>query len=116
MMLLTKEAAKKDRSLTTQPLISSKNSEEKLNSERVWRSERYFSDTRAKLNPEKKIPENALLHVNQLYISTVKNGDITMYCYNFIIGQLIVATNQPVDIENYACQQNDVKLHTVFMI
>ena len=33
-----------------------------------------------------------------------------MYLDNFIIGQLIIAANQPKDIDNYVCLQNEVKL------
>ena len=54
MMLMTKAATEKNRSLKIQLLISSKNSEEKLSGERVWRSEGYFSDTRHELNLEEK--------------------------------------------------------------
>ena len=65
------------------------------------------------MNLEKKnIPENCLLYVNQSYLSTVKNGDIAMYHDNFILGQLLIAANQLTEIENYACEANEVKFHT----
>ena len=35
-----------------------------------------------------------------------------MYLHNFIIGQLIVAANQPKDIASYTCLKNEVKLLT----
>ena len=35
-----------------------------------------------------------------------------MYHHNFIIGQLIVATNQPAEIDQYVCKDNEVKLFT----
>ena len=54
MMILTKEATDKDRSLKTQLMVASNNSDEKLSGERVWRSEGYFSDIRPELNLEKK--------------------------------------------------------------
>ena len=54
MMSLTKEATDKDRSLKTQLMVASNNSDEKLSGERVWRSEGYFSDIRPELNLEKK--------------------------------------------------------------
>ena len=63
------------------------------------------------MNLEKEnIPENTLFYINQSLLSTVKNRDITMYNHNFIIGQLIVATNQPSDINAYECKENEVKL------
>ena len=35
-----------------------------------------------------------------------------MYHDNFILGQLLIAANQPTEIENYSCKGNKVKLHT----
>ena len=35
-----------------------------------------------------------------------------MYHHNFIIGQLIVAANQPTEIDQYLCKDNEVKLFT----
>ena len=55
MLTLTKEATDKDRSLKTQLTISSKSSEEKISSERVWRNEGFFKHTKLELNLEKKI-------------------------------------------------------------
>ena len=63
------------------------------------------------MNLEKvNLPENTLLYINQSYLSTVKSSDIAMYNHNFILGQLITAANQPTDIENYVCKDNEVKL------
>ena len=56
------------------------------------------------------IPENCLLYVNQGFLSTVKSSEKAMYLHNFIIGQLIIAANQPKDIANYVCSKNEVKL------
>ena len=56
------------------------------------------------------MPENTLHYVNQSLLSTVKNGEIAMYNQNFILGQLIVAANQPTDITNYVCKDNKVVL------
>ena len=93
--------------------ISSKSSEEKISGERVWRNEGFFKETKPELNLEKKyIPENCLLYINQSDISTVKNGDLAMYHDNFIIGQIIVAANQPSQIDQYICKDNEVKLFT----
>ena len=65
------------------------------------------------MNIEKaNIPENTLFYMNQGYISTVKNGDLAMYIHNFIIGQLLVAANQPEDISTYECKDNETKLLT----
>ena len=110
-MLLSKEATDKVRSLKTQLLGTSNDSQEKLSGENVWRNNRFFQDLKPDLNLEKKnILENTLFYINQSFLSTVKNGDIAMYNHNFILGQLIVATNQPSDINAYKCKENEVKL------
>ena len=102
MLLLSKEATDKDCSLKTQLLVTSNDSQKKLSGEIVWRNNGFFQDLRPDLNLEKKnIPENTLFYTNQSFLLTVKNGDIKMYNHNFILGQLIVATNQPSDINAY---------------
>ena len=92
-------------------LITSNDSQEKLSGENVWKNNGFFQDLRPDLNLEKKnIPENTLFYVNQSFLSAVKSGDIAIYNHNFILGQLIVATNQPSDLNAYKCKENDVKL------
>ena len=54
MMILSKEVTEKDRLLKTQLLITSKNSDEKLSSEPVWKSVGYFFNIRPELNFETK--------------------------------------------------------------
>ena len=85
--------------------MSSKSCKEKISGERVWRNDGFLKDTRLELILEKKyIPENCLSYINKSYISTVKSGDLAMYHHNFIIGQLIVAANQPNEIDQYVCK------------
>ena len=111
MLLLSKKATDKDRSLKTQLLVTSNDSQEKLSGEIIWKNNGFFKDLRPDLNIEKKnIPEDTLFYVNQSLLLTVKNGDIAMYNHNFILGQLIVAANQPSDINAYECKENEVKL------
>ena len=109
MLLLSKEMTDKDRSMKTQLLVKPK--DDKLSGEKIWKQDGFFKDVRAELNLEKvNIPENALFYINQGFLSTVKSGEIAMYLHNFVIGQLIVAANQPKDIANYTCLKNEVKL------
>ena len=111
MLLLSKEATDKDRSLKTQLLLTSNDSQEKLSGEQVWRNNGFFQDLRPDLNlEEKNMPENTLFYINQSFLSTVKNGDIEMYNHNFILGQITVAANHPSDINAYKCKENEVKL------
>ena len=109
MLLLSKEMTDKDKSMKTQLLYKPK--EDKLSGEKIWKEDGFFKDVRAELNLEKvNIPENCLIYINQGFLSTVKNGEIAMYLHNFVIGQLIIAANQPKDIANYVCSKNEVKL------
>ena len=110
MLLLSKEMTDKDKSMKTQLLFKSKQ-EDKLSGEKIWKKNGFFKDVKAQLNLEKvNLPENCLFYVNQGFLSTVKSGEIAMYFHNFIIGQLIIAANQPKDIEAYICSKNEVKL------
>ena len=90
----SKEMTDKDRSMKTQLLNRSSDSDDKLSGEKVWKNNVFFKDVKPELNLEKvNMPENALYYVNQSFLSTVKSGDIAMYNQNFILGQLIVAAN-----------------------
>ena len=110
MLLLSKEMTDKDKSMKTQLLYKPKQ-ENKLSGEKIWKKDGFFKDVRADLNLEKvNIPENCLLYANQGFLSTVKSGEIAMYLNNFVIGQLIIAANQPKDINTYICSKNEVKL------
>ena len=111
MLLLSKEMTDKDKSMKTQLLYKPKNDDKVCSGEKIWKENGFFQDVRAELNLEKvNIPENCLLYVNQGFLSTVKSGEIAMYLHNFIIGQLIIAANQPEDIGTYICSKNEVKL------
>ena len=111
MLLLSKEMTDKDKSMKTQLLYKPKNDDKVCSGEKIWKENGFFQDVRAELNLEKvNIPENCLVYVNQGFLSTVKSGEIAMYLHNFIIGQLIIAANQPEDISTYICSKNEVKL------
>ena len=109
MLLLSKEMTDKDKSMKTQLLYKPK--VDKYLGERIWKEDGFFKDVRAKLNLDKvNIPENCLFYVNQGFLTTIKSAEILMYLDNFVIGQLIIAANQPKDIANYTCLKNEVKL------
>ena len=111
MLLLSKEMTDKDRSMKTQLLIRSNEGDDKLSGEKVWKENSFFKDIKPELNLEKvNMPENTLYYVNQGFLSTVKNGEIAMYVQNFILGQFIIAANQPKDIKEHKCAENEVKL------
>ena len=112
MLLMSKEVSDKDRSMKTQLLMSSPSTcDEKVSGEKVWKENGFFKEIKPEMNIEKvNVPENTLLYINQGFISTVKSGELAMYIHNFIIGQLIVAANQPKAINEYSCKENEIKL------
>ena len=112
IMLLSKELTDKDRSMKTQLLVrSATDGDEKIPGEKVWKNYGFFKDIKPELNLEKvNILENCLLYINQSFLSTAKDGNIAMYNDNIILGQIILAANQPKDILKYECQANEVKL------
>ena len=75
MVLLSKEASEKDRSLKTQLILSTNSQPEKISGGVLWRNNGFFSDERADLNIEKKnFPENDVCYINQAFL-TVKGGE-----------------------------------------
>ena len=109
MLLLSKEMTDKDKSMKTQLLFKPK--DQSFSGEKIWKQDGFFKDVRPELNLDKvNIPENCLLYINQGFLSTVKSGEIAMYLHNFVIGQLIIASNQPEDIDSFICSKNEVKL------
>ena len=87
MLLLSREASKKDKSLKTQLLLSTSPQPGKISGEQIWKKNGFFSDGRADFNIEKKnFPENTLCYINQSYLSTVKGGELVIYNINFILG------------------------------
>ena len=53
-----------------------------------------------------------MIYTNQAYLSTVTSGELAICCHNLILGQLLVAANQPEKIDEYVCKKNEVKLIT----
>ena len=112
MLLMSKEVTDKGRSMKTQLLMSSPSkSEDKISGVKVWQENGFFKEVKPEMNIEKfNIPENTLFYVNQGFVSTVKNGELAMYVHNFVIGQLIIAANQPKEINEYSSNENEVEL------
>ena len=54
--------------------------------------------------------------MKQSYLSTVKDRGLAIYCQNFILGQLLVAANQPENIDEYVCKKNEVKFFVCIYI
>ena len=82
------------------------------NTEKVWWKNGFFGDQRGELTIfQNNFPENTLVFCNQGSILTLKVGDYAFYLDYAVLGQMIPARNSPDDIENYVCQENEVKLY-----
>ena len=115
ILLMTKEATDKDRSLKAQTLLSTSvnnNTPEKISGEQVWKKTRLFFWRKSRLNIEKwNFLENTLCYINQGYISTVTwvGGELAMYTHIHILGQLVVTANQPRNLDQYTPAKNEIK-------
>ena len=112
MLLLKKEATDKDRSLKTQLLMATDSRKvEKIREERIWKEFWLFRWWKNWFQHRKeRFLENVLCYVNQGCLSTVKSEELAIYNNNFIIGQLLVAANQPEKIDEF--KKDEVKLVT----
>ena len=109
MLLLTEETTEKDRSFKTQ-LLHSTNSQpgEKINEEQILKKNGFF-DMKELISTLKRIFFSKKCYVNQTYLSTVNGGELAIYNHNFFLGQFAVATNQPENIDEYVCENYEVK-------
>ena len=95
-MLLSKEINEKDRQLKSQLMIATSEAGKK-SAETIWQENGYFGNFMSDFNIHKRdFPENALVYVNQAYLST-KDGEIIIYCQYVILGQIIALRNPPPD-------------------
>ena len=59
---------------------------------------------------KKKFPENSIIYINQGYL-TIKDNKKLYYADYYIIGQINECINPPEDLENYVCQDREVKIY-----
>ena len=87
IMSLSRELTEADRSVRSQVVLASLNGDsDKRASECVWKENGFFGDLKSDFSIHKKdFPENALVYINQAYLST-KDGEpivyITVSSYN----------------------------------
>ena len=94
-------------------MLSTNNSNEKWSSDRVWRSEGYFSDTRPELNLEKKnIPENCLIILISLFFKLL--WTVILLCIVTILfwGNFSLQPTNLLKLKPILIKENEVKLHT----
>ena len=99
-MSLSRELTEADRIVRSQVVLASlDNSTDKVASEKVWSGNGFFGELRADFSIHKKdFPENALIYINQAYMS-VKDGAPVVYCDYMVLGQLVVLKDSPEDFD-----------------
>ena len=114
LLLMTKHATEKDRSLKSQLFVSrSDSSSNDACSEKIWSKGAFYKDERNDLGMEKvNYPENTLFSVTQGY-QAVQKGENSLYVDHFILGQVIPATNIPTDVDTYECGPDETTLEEI---
>ena len=100
-MSLSRELTEADRSVRSQVVVANLgDSNDKQASERVWQENGFFGELKADFSIHKKdFPENALIYINQAYLSS-KHGEPVVYCDYAIAGQLITLKSSPEDLDS----------------
>ena len=110
MLYISKEMTNKDNNLKMQMYLTS-DSDDSKGSEKIWAKDGLFREQRSDLTLLKAdFQENLLVYVKQGTVSTVKGGDQAIYLVNIVLVQVIPLANSPPDIEDYICQENEVKM------
>ena len=94
----------------TEITISTEKEQGKRKSTALFKNNGFFSSQVCDFSLEKtNLPENTILYLNQCYLSHKDNKKI-YYTDIFIIGQITPLMNQPENLEEYALQENEVKI------
>ena len=77
--------------------------------EQIWKKWRYFGQLSSDFNLEKvNFPENALIYINQVYLTVQKSKRI-YYAEYVLLGQIHESSMPPSNIKNYVCEKDEVK-------
>ena len=110
---LTKQSAGIDQALTRTFVAESQNGNDvsEIAGKPFCKKSGYFGQFRTDYNLEKaNFPENALLYVNQAYLTVQKSKKI-FYGEYFLLGQIHESANPPSDIQGYECKEDEVKYY-----
>ena len=81
------------------------------NTEVLWSENGFFGEQRSDLRLRKAdFPENTLVYVNQGTFSKMKDGDGAFYTVNVILAQILPLSNNPVNLNDYVCKEDEVKI------
>ena len=108
--MMNKEMTEGDKRLKMQ-LFYSNNDQNAQNTEVLWSENGFFGDQRSDLTlPKADFPENMLVYVNQASYSSLKDGQEAIYTINVVLAQILPLANNPKNIKDYICKENEVKL------
>ena len=106
---MSKEISEGDKRMKMQLYLS--NGANETITEKLFKHNGFFGEQTSHLTLEKaNYPENLLVHINQASISPLKNNEEAIYVVNVALAQLLPLVNSPLDIENFVCKENEVKL------
>ena len=109
-MYMSKEISEGDKRMKMQLYASNDANGYKM-TEKLFKHNSFFGEQNSNLTPEKaNYPENLLVYINQAPISPLKNNEEAIYVVNVALAQSLPLGNSPPDIENYVCEENEVKL------
>ena len=114
--MLTKQGAGSNQNFSTTLVTESKKENvsgdvSEIAGEPVWKKFGYFGQLRTDFNLENvNFPENALLYINQVYL-TVQKSKKNLYGEYFLLGQIHESANPPSDIKSYEFKEDEVKYY-----
>ena len=77
----------------------------------AWPEYGYFKQQPCDFGMEKEnFPENSIIYLSQGYL-TIKDNRKLYYADYHIIGQVNECINPPEDLENYVCQDREIKIY-----
>ena len=111
LMSLSKEITDSEKNVRSQLVVASMEIDgEKRPCEKVWSGNGLFGEVKADFTLHKRdFPENALIYVNQAYLST-KDGEAIVYCDYIVVGQLLILKNPPEEIDSD--NRNYIKMYS----
>ena len=100
LMSLSKEMTDSEKKIRSQLTVASMEIDgEKWPCEKAWSGNGLFGEVKVDFTLHKRdFQENALIYINQAYIS-MKDSDPVIYCDYVVIGQLLILKNPPEEID-----------------
>lgn len=113
LLTSTKNISDKDRNVSTKIIASAYENDSgqvQVSGQKIWSQSEYFKNQPTDCSMKKvNYPENLIFYINQWYL-TIQNIKKMCYADDFLIDQIIEASNPPENIETHVCKDREVKL------